>query len=54
MNEFIYTYMCCRYRTMYPYTSAIVLNALKPDPKTGMYNEFSMTVFGGAVSAVLG
>ncbi|GIL50459.1 hypothetical protein Vafri_6642 [Volvox africanus] len=36
------------YRTMYPYTSSIVLSALKPDPKTGEYNTFSVIIFGGA------
>ncbi|GIL88915.1 hypothetical protein Vretifemale_16839 [Volvox reticuliferus] len=36
------------YRTMYPYTSSIVLGALKPDPKTGEYNTFSVIIFGGA------
>ncbi|GLI60875.1 hypothetical protein VaNZ11_003093 [Volvox africanus] len=36
------------YRTMYWFTASIVLNALKPDPRTGEYREFSMTIFGGA------
>ncbi|GLC36639.1 hypothetical protein PLESTM_000483800 [Pleodorina starrii] len=35
------------YRTMYWYTSSIVLNALKPDVN-GEYNSWSMTIFGGA------
>ncbi|EFJ45239.1 hypothetical protein VOLCADRAFT_94426 [Volvox carteri f. nagariensis] len=36
------------YRTMYKYTSSIVLNAMKPDTTTGEYNSFSITIFGGA------
>ncbi|EFJ45325.1 hypothetical protein VOLCADRAFT_94429 [Volvox carteri f. nagariensis] len=37
------------YRTMYWYTSSIVLNAMKPDSQSGEYNDFSMTIFGGAL-----
>ncbi|EFJ45324.1 hypothetical protein VOLCADRAFT_94428 [Volvox carteri f. nagariensis] len=36
------------YRTMYWYTSSIILNAMKPDPQSGEYKNFSMTIFGGA------
>ncbi|GLI60878.1 hypothetical protein VaNZ11_003097 [Volvox africanus] len=36
------------YRTMYPCTSSIVLSAMKPDGKTGEYNDFSIVIFGGA------
>ncbi|GLI60877.1 hypothetical protein VaNZ11_003095 [Volvox africanus] len=36
------------YRTIYPYTSSIVLSAIKPNPKTGEYNTFSVIIFGGA------
>ncbi|GIL50453.1 hypothetical protein Vafri_6642 [Volvox africanus] len=38
------------YNTMYPYTSSIVLHGLRPHYRTNEYNEFSITIFGGALN----
>ncbi|GIM13825.1 hypothetical protein Vretimale_16893, partial [Volvox reticuliferus] len=42
------------YRTMYPFTSSIVLSAMKPDDETGEYNDFSIIIFGGGPNGPMG